>query len=89
MDSALPFRVVSIAIFLASVAVLFVYLRRRVGEWLALAGAVLILFLGAAWEDLLWPFQIGYFGSMASGLGMLLALDAAIARRRPSSPARC
>ena len=39
------------------------------------AGAVPVLFLGAAWEDLLSPFQIGYFGSMACGLGMLLALD--------------
>lgn len=75
MDSALPFRVVSTAAFIASVALLFVYLRRRVGPWAALAGAAMILFLGAAWEDLLWPFQIGYFVSMGAGLGMLLALE--------------
>jgi hypothetical protein len=36
---------------------------------------VLVLFVGAAWEDLLWAFQVGYFGSMAAGLGMLLALE--------------
>lgn len=75
MESALPFRVASTAMFIISVALFFVYLRRRVGDWLALAAAASILFLGAAWEDLLWPFQIGYFGSMACGLGMLLALD--------------
>jgi hypothetical protein len=75
MESALPFRVVSTAMFILATALLFVWLRRRVGGWLALAGAVLVLFLGAAWEDLLWPFQIGFFGSMACGLGALLALE--------------
>jgi hypothetical protein len=75
MDSMTPYVVASLVAFITSVVLLFVYLRRRVGPWLALAGAVLILFLGAAWEDLLLPFQIGYFGSTACGLGMLLALD--------------
>lgn len=75
MASAFPFRVVSTAAFIVSVALLFVYLRRRLGDWAALACAAAILFLGAAWEDLLWPFQVGYFVSMAAGLGMLLALE--------------
>jgi hypothetical protein len=74
MDSARPFQVVSTATFLASAVVLFAWLRRRVDDWFALGAAVLVLFLGAAWEDLLWQFQIGYFGSMATGLGALLAL---------------
>jgi hypothetical protein len=79
MGSALPFRVVSTAAFLLSTALLFALLRKRVGQWPALAGAAVVLFLGPAWEDLLWPFQIGYFGSMVGGLAMLLALE----RRRP------
>jgi hypothetical protein len=54
---------------------LFIYLRRRVGDWAALLGMSLILFLGAAWRDLLWSFQVGFSGSVAAGLGMLLALD--------------
>ncbi|MFI5123056.1 MAG: hypothetical protein ACHQJ5_09175 [Vicinamibacteria bacterium] len=74
MDSARPFQVASTATFLASAALLFAWLRGRVGEWPALAATVLVLFLGAAWEDLLWAFQIGYFGSMAGGLGALVAL---------------
>jgi hypothetical protein len=75
MSSAMPFYVVSISLFLASAVLLFAYPRSRVGDWLALIAAVVILFLGAAFEDLLWAFQLGYFGSAAAGLGMLLALD--------------
>jgi hypothetical protein len=75
MGSALPYRVVSTLAFLLSAVLLFVLLRRRVGQWPALAATAVVLFLGAAWEDLLWPFQINYFGSMAAGLGMLLALE--------------
>lgn len=75
MGSALPFRVVSVGFFLLSAVLLFVFLRRRVGQWPALAATAVVLFLGAAWEDLLWAFQIGYFGSMACGLGALLALE--------------
>jgi hypothetical protein len=75
MSSAFPFHVVSTLLFLLSAVLLFVYLRRRVADWLALIGTTVILFLGAAYEDLLWPFQIGFFGSMTCGLGMLLALE--------------
>src|SRR5919201_801363 len=69
MGSAFPFRVVATLLFLTSVVLLFAWLRRRVGDWLALAGAVLILFLGAAYEDLLFAFQMAFFGSVAAGLG--------------------
>jgi hypothetical protein len=75
MTSALPFQIVSTLVFLLSVVLLFVYVRRRVGGWLALLGSILILFLGAAWTDLLFSFQIFFFGSMAAGIGSLLALD--------------
>jgi hypothetical protein len=75
MRSPLPYAVVSTTTFLLSVALLFVYVRRRVGEWLALAGVLPILFLGAASRDLLWSFQIFFFGAMACGLGALLVLE--------------
>jgi hypothetical protein len=74
MGSALPFRIVSTALFLLSAILLFAYLKDAVGQWLALAATAIVLFLGAAWEDLLWSFQIVYFGSVAAGLGALLAL---------------
>ena len=72
MRSPFPYAVVSTATFLLSVALLFVYIRRRVGEWLALAAVLPILFLGAAARDLLWSFQIFFFGAMACGLRPLL-----------------
>lgn len=75
MDSATPYYALSILTFALSAVLLFVYLRRRVGDWLALFAAILILFLGAAFEDLLFAFQIGYYGSVAAGLGMLVCLD--------------
>jgi hypothetical protein len=75
MNGPFPYAVVSTAAFLLSVVLLFVYMRRRVGEWLALAGVLPILFLGAAARDLLWSFQIFFFGAMACGLGALLVLE--------------
>jgi len=75
MGSATPYYVVAILTFVTSAVLLFVYLRRRLGDWFALCAAILVLFLGAAFEDLLFAFQIGYFASVAAGLGMLIALD--------------
>jgi hypothetical protein len=75
MDSLTPYAVVATGLFLATVMLLFIYLRTRVGEWTALIAVIPILFMGTAYEDLLTPFQIGYFGSMVFGLGALLALQ--------------
>ena len=75
MDSALPWQIVAVVLFLLSVSVLFVYVRRRAGEWVALAAILPILFLGPSWDDLLFPFQMALFGSMACGIGAFLALD--------------
>ena len=75
MNSPRPYQVVAVLFFLLSVALLFVYVRGRAGEWLALAGVLPILFLGPSWSDLLFPYQIGFFGSMACGLAALLCLD--------------
>ena len=75
MESLVPYAIVSTASFLVSVLLLFIYLRRRVGEWLALAGALPILFLGAAHQDLLWPFEISFHCRDGGGIGALLALE--------------
>jgi hypothetical protein len=60
---------------LVSGVLLFVYVRRRVGPWLALMAAALLLFLGSAWPILLWPFEIEFSGAVMAGIAMLLALD--------------
>jgi hypothetical protein len=75
MDSAVPFRIVSTAMFLLGAWFLFVWIRRRLGSWPALLATVPVLFLGAAFEDLLWFSSITFLGSTACGLGMLVALD--------------
>lgn len=75
MSSMTPELVVLVALHLATAALLFVYVRRRLGPWPALMAAVLLLFLGPAWQDLLWPFQIGFLGSATCGVGVLLALE--------------
>lgn len=70
-----PYRLVDFALHITCVALLFVFVRRRVGGAVAVIAATSLLFLGPAWQDMLWPFQIGYLGSIAAGLGALLALE--------------
>lgn len=75
MSSALPEYLLMIAMTLTAAVLFFVYAQRRVGDWPALMGTVLLLFIGPAWSDLLWPFEIAFIGSVLFGIAMLLALD--------------
>ena len=74
MASSAPYRVVA-AVLLATVGILvFAFLRDRVGDWLALFAAILVLFLGPAWQTMLLPVEMARVGSLAAGIGMLLVL---------------
>jgi hypothetical protein len=73
--SHLPYEIAVLVFHLACAGLLFTYARPRIGPWAALIPTALLLFLGAAWQDLLWPFQIGFFASLAFGLAALIALD--------------
>lgn len=75
MTSAMPEFVLLTIGLLATAALLFEYVRRRVGPWPALFAAALVLSLGPAFEVLLWTFEITYVGSMVFGLAMMLALE--------------
>lgn len=75
MTSARPEHVLLTIGLLGTAYLIFVYVSRRLGPWFGLFAAVLILFLGPAWELLLWPFEISLLGSMLFGLAMLLALE--------------
>jgi hypothetical protein len=75
MSAALPEYLLLIAMSLATGLLLFVYARRRVGDWLALMATALLLFIGPAWQDLLWPFELAFVGSVLFGIAMLVALD--------------
>ncbi|HEU4462528.1 MAG TPA: hypothetical protein VFR75_08045 [Solirubrobacterales bacterium] len=75
MSSMTPELVLLVTLELAVAGLLFVYARRRLGPWPALFAATLLLFLGPAWQDLLWPFQVGFVGGSLFGLAALLALE--------------
>jgi hypothetical protein len=75
LDHYVAFRVLVVAAHLLCVGLLYVYARRRVGPLAALAPAVIILFLGTAWEIVLWPFEVQFLLPIAAGLGALLLLE--------------
>ncbi|MDX6627510.1 MAG: hypothetical protein QOE56_2499 [Solirubrobacterales bacterium] len=70
-----PDRVIAVLLYAATAVLLFAYARKRLGGWLALFPAVLLLFLGPGWNVLLWPFEMTLVGSLAAGLATLLALE--------------
>jgi hypothetical protein len=70
-----PYVFVLVVLHLLCAALLYVLARRRVGPLLALAPAVLLLFMGTAYQDLLWAFQISLLGSVAGGLAALALLE--------------
>jgi hypothetical protein len=75
LDSQAPFRLVHAAVIVTLGVLVFLFVRERVGQLLALIAATLILFLGPAWEDLLWSFQLGFAGSLVTGIGALMAVE--------------
>ncbi len=50
-------------------------LRSEVEQWVATTASALFLVLGAAYENIVWAFQIGFVGSFAFGLGAVLVVD--------------
>jgi hypothetical protein len=75
LGSKLPEQFVLTSMLCAVAALVFVYVRRRMGPWPGLIAALLLLFVGSAWEVLLWPFEISLVGSVLAGVAMLLVLE--------------
>ena len=69
--------VVVVALLHVAVAHLLwrVLLQAGVDQVIATAVATIFVFLGAGYENLLWAFQIGFIGSVALGLGVLLLVN--------------
>ena len=59
----------------ASAGLLFVFARRRLGEVAALAPALLVLFLGIAREQFLWPLDFNSSVALATGMAAVLCLE--------------
>jgi hypothetical protein len=70
-----PYLAVMVALHLLSAGLLYLLVRRGLGPWLALAPTALLLFMGSAYQDLLWPFEISLLTSVAGGLGAMLCLQ--------------
>jgi hypothetical protein len=49
--------------------------RPRLGPWPAVMAASVVLFAGLAWQNMIWPFQIGFVGSVLGGVWAFVALD--------------
>jgi hypothetical protein len=75
LNHYVAFRLAVIVLHLISGGLIFVLAARRTSRVHALLAAALILFLGAAWEDLLWAFQVGYLLSVATGLAAWAAVE--------------
>ena len=75
LRSYVPYMAVLLVLHGINVCLLFELVRRRAGDLVGLVAAAALLCLGAGWENILWAFQISFVGSVACGLGMLLALE--------------
>ena len=75
LGNYLPFRVLITGVHLLCATGVFLLARRRAGDAIALPLASVLLFFGPAWEDVLWPFQIGFLIPIAAGLKLMLVLE--------------
>lgn len=80
MSGDKPELILLVVMLCATAGLLYTYVERRMGSWPALYAAALVLFLGPAFEVLLWPFEITFVGPMMFGLAAILALDRPSAR---------
>lgn len=73
--SYLPFRLISLALQLAAVWLLFLYLRPRANGWLVVGLLAPLLFLGSAWVVTASAYGIVILTPIVLGLAALLMLD--------------
>ena len=81
LRSYLPYMAILLALHATSTVLLFELVRRRAGDLLGIAAAALLLVIGTGWENVLWAFQMSFVGSVACGLGALVALESNARRR--------
>lgn len=69
------FLLAGIVMHLTVCALAAVLIQRRLGALAGLAGFIAFGLLGTGWQNSLWPFQVGFMGSMVGFLAALLLLD--------------
>jgi hypothetical protein len=75
LGSQLPFRIVLGATVAAVGVSVYVLVSTRLGRVAGLVAAMVVVFMGPAWEDLLFFSAIAEFGALASGLAALFLLE--------------
>jgi hypothetical protein len=75
LSSQLPFRAILGLLIAAAGLLVYVLVSRRAGWAWGIAAAAVLVFLGPAWEDLLFFASIDLVGSLVAGLAALIALD--------------
>ena len=81
IGTMVPLHVISTALQLLVAALIYIFATRRTDPWVAYSVAVIVLFLGQGWENILWSFQVGFLLAMAAGLGALLLYELEGTRR--------
>lgn len=76
IGSYMPYLAVLVGLHVLVAALVYRLARRVASPWVAVAAGVVVLFLGAGFENLFWAFQIGFVGATAAGLAAILAFDA-------------
>jgi hypothetical protein len=82
LRSYVPYMAIVLLFHFIDVLLLFQLIRRRAGDLIGMFSALLLLLLGAGWEDIMWAFQMAWLASVGLGLGALLMLQG------PRTPAR-
>jgi hypothetical protein len=81
LSSQAPFRAVLGLLIATAGLLVYVLVSRRAGWAWGIAAAAVLVFLGPAWEDLLFFASIDLIGSLVAGLGALIALERDTRRR--------
>ena len=74
LRSYIPYLAAVLLVHVIAAAGLYRLLTLVSGRTIALAGAAILLFLGNAYNDLFWGWQVGFIGSTAAGIWALAAL---------------
>jgi hypothetical protein len=73
--SYLPYQLVLMAVHVAAAAGVLALLSKEVSLEASLAAAVLFLFLGSGYDNLLAAFQMGFAGAVALGIWAMIVVD--------------
>ena len=75
LDNYRVFRLLGLLVHVSVATAVLVYVRRRLGSLAGLGGGIATLLLGTGWQNILWPFQIGFMGSVLGFVVALLLLE--------------